>query len=212
MLPRLPTILWVFVLWGLPFTQILADIEEPNPLDTWQFMTASNSSDGIIASFVPSLQPTNDRFFTNRTLPSDTTKQKKLPTPGTALNVVASPEIDGLVLNETFSPGGYDFYLDFTQNWTPPADAQHYTVLVKEYPGRGVSIVVAIEVNGKQLVYRRMRPVYSAVHDLATAAANYLSGYLARGDHLRGVDADGNFIDVQRTDVTRQIKTPFDIF
>ena len=84
--------------------------------------------------------------------------------------------------------------------------------MVKEYRGRGTNMVVAIEVNDKQLVYRRMRPIYPAIHGLAIAAANYLNGYITRGDHLRGVDADGNFIDVQQNDVTRKIKTPFDIY
>jgi len=39
-----------------------------------------------------------------------------------------------------------------------------------------------------------------------------LNGYIAKGNHLRGVDADGNFIDVQSTNETRKIKTPFDVY
>lgn len=125
---------------------------------------------------------------------------------------IVTTEIDALLLDATFSPGGYDFYIDFSQNFTPPAGASGYTVLVKEYPGRGANIVVAVEVNGKQLVYRRLRPIYPAVHGLSVSVANYLSGYLARGDHLSGVDADGNFIDSRQTNSTRQIKTPFDVY
>lgn len=146
----------------------------------------------------------------------DTSKKKlKLPDNGQGKQQkqrIVTTEIDGLLLDATFSPGGYDFYLFFSQNWTPPAGASGYTLVVKEYPGRGANIVVAIEVNGKQLVYRRMRPIYPAINGLAVAAANYLTGYLARGDHLKGVDADGNFIDAQQNDVTRRIKTPFDIY
>ena len=151
----------------------------------------------------------------SNSLQQDTSKKKKIvPDNGLAQQAQTTlvNEIDGMVMDATFSPGGYDFYIDFSQRWTPPNGAINYSIVVKEYPGRGVNIVVAIEVNGKQLVYRRMRPVYTSIHDLAVAAANYLNGYIARGDHLRGVDADGNFIDVQRTDITRQIKTPFDIY
>ena len=146
----------------------------------------------------------------------DTTKNKiKRPNKGLGQLVtqnIVPTEIEGLLLDATFSPGGYDFYIDFSQNWTAPAKASNYKIVVKEYPGRGAIIVVAIEVNDKQLVYRRMRPIYPAIHGLSVAAANYLNGYIARGDHLRGVDADGNFIDVQQNDVTRKIKTPFDIY
>lgn len=149
--------------------------------------------------------------------PSQDTTKKKVVVPNKnqsppAVQKVVLNEIDGLVIDATFSPGGYDFYVDFSQNWTAPIGAENYTIVVKEYPGRGVNIVVAIEVNGKQLVNRRMRPIYPAIHSLSVAAANYLNGYIAQGNHLRGIDADGNFIDVQQTGVTRQIKTPFDIY
>jgi len=123
-----------------------------------------------------------------------------------------SNEIDGLLLNATISPAGYDFYVDFSHNWNAPINAQGYTIVVKEYLGRGTNIILAIEVNNKQLVYRQLRPVYSTIHQLATSAANYISGYLSKGNHLRGVDADGNFIDVQATNETRKIKTPFDVY
>lgn len=149
--------------------------------------------------------------------PQQDTTKKKLTVPDKGQGSqkqqqIALNEIDGLVIDATFSPGGYDFYVDFSQNWTPPMGAANYTILIKEYPGRGTNIIVAIEVNGKQLVYRRMRPIYPAVHGLSVAAANYLNGYIARGDHLRGIDADGNFIDVQQAGVTRRIKTPFDVY
>jgi len=146
----------------------------------------------------------------------DTTK-KKIKQPNEGLGQIVTQniiptEIDGLLLDATFSPGGYDFYIDFSQNWTAPATATNYKIVVKEYPGRGANIIVAIEVNDKQLVYRRMRPIYPTIHALSIAATNYLNGYIARGDHLRGVDADGNFIDVQQNNTTKQIKTPFDIY
>ncbi|MEM6316508.1 MAG: hypothetical protein AAF960_02505 [Bacteroidota bacterium] len=148
---------------------------------------------------------------------TDTTK-KKITLPNKGIGQKKNPprassmEVDGLLLNTTFSPGGYDFYVALSQNFTPPNGAYGYHIVVKEYEGRGVNITLAVEVNGKQLVYRRMRPIYPAVNGLAISVANYLSGYLTRGDHLSGVDADGNFIDIQQTDVTRRIKTPFDIY
>ncbi len=122
-----------------------------------------------------------------------------------------SIEIDALLLDATFSPGGYDFYVLFSQNWAPPA-ASDYQIVIKEYPGKGVNIILAIELNKVQLVYRRLRPTYQNLNWLATAAANYLSNYLAQGNHLLGIDANGNLIDPKKTDATKRIKTPFDIY
>jgi len=155
-------------------------------------------------------------FIQNTSPQTDSTKkQLKVPNKGLGQqkrqNIVTT-EIDGLLLDATFSAGGYDFYIDFSQNWTPPANAINYKIVIKEYQGRGTNVVVAIEVNDKQLVFRRMRPIYPAIHGLAVSAANYLNGYISRGDHLRGIDADGNFIDVQQNNVTKKIKTPFDIY
>ncbi|MFK7983682.1 MAG: CsgE family curli-type amyloid fiber assembly protein, partial [Saprospiraceae bacterium] len=84
----------------------------------------------------------------------DTTK-KKQPNKGLSQQKrqnIVSTEIDGLLLDATFSPGGYDFYIDFSHNWIPPANAMNYKIVVKEYQGRGANMVVAIEVNDKQLV------------------------------------------------------------
>ena len=130
---------------------------------------------------------------------------------GFARTTVPSGDADALVLNATYSPGAYDFYVLFSQNWVAP-EASDYQIVIKEYPGRGVNIVLAIELNEVQLVYRQLRPTYEALHWLATAAANYLSNYIAQGNHLLGVDANGNLIDPKKTDATRRIKTPFDIY
>lgn len=170
------------------------------------------------ATYEKQLYPKEQSFvpITNNFL-QDTSKTKKIlrPNKGSTNQQkqrIVTTEIDALVLDATFSLGGYDFYKDFSQNFTPPTAASGYMILVKEYPGRGTNIVIAVEVNGKQLVFRRMRPVYSEIHSLSIAVSNYLNGYLARGGHLSGVDADGNFIDVQQTNTTRQIKTPFDVY
>ena len=102
-------------------------------------------------------------IWNNYSPQTDTTKKKVIqPNKGLGQKIpqkIVTQEIDGLLLDATFSPGGYDFYIDFSQNWTPPLTATNYKIVVKEYPGRGTNMVVAIEVNDKQLVYRRMRPI-----------------------------------------------------
>jgi len=56
-------------------------------------------------------------------------------------------EIDGLLLNSTISAAGYDFYVDFSHNWTPPANAQGYTIVVKEYMGDGCDQFIPLYIN-----------------------------------------------------------------
>ncbi len=117
--------------------------------------------------------------------------------------------IDGLVLNNTLSREGYDFYVMFTHYWTPPANAVNFQIIVKEYTRAGRNTVLAISLNDKELVYRVVTPSYSALDDLASAAANHLSTYLKNGNHLNGLEAKNNLKDTKSD--SKRITSPFDV-
>jgi len=117
--------------------------------------------------------------------------------------------IDGLVLNNTLSREGYDFYIMFTHYWTPPANAVNFQIIVKEYTRAGRNTVLAISLNDKELVYRVVTPSYNALDDLASAAANHLSTYLRNGNHLNGLEAKSNLKDAKSD--SKRITSPFDV-
>jgi len=117
--------------------------------------------------------------------------------------------IDGLVLNNTLSREGYDFYIMFTHYWTPPVNAVNFQIIVKEYNRAGRSTILAISLNDKELVYRVVTPTYSALDGLASAAANHLSTYLKNGNHLNGLETKSNLKDSKSN--SKRITSPFDV-
>lgn len=85
-------------------------------------------------------------------------------------------EIDGLIINETRTKSGRDFYGFFYKNWQPPAQAENYSITFKEYPSRGRAARVGVEVNGK-LVYKT---VLQPRLDLLEMAANQAIGIVKK--------------------------------
>ncbi len=123
---------------------------------------------------------------------------------------VSQQEIDGLVLNNTLTREGYDFYVMFTHYWNPPANAVNFQIIVKEYTRAGRNTGLAISLNDKELVYRVVTPSYNALNGLASAAANYLSTYLRNGNHLNGLEAKSNLKDAKSD--RKRITSPFDVY
>ena len=101
-------------------------------------------------------------------------------------------EVQGLILNATFSGGGYDFYLAFTHQWAAPPGILGYNIVIREVTSRGRNVTLAIDVNGQNLVYRTMQPSIGALQALAAQAAEYINSYLYNQNHLRvsGGDPD----------------------
>ncbi|MGN7611573.1 CsgE family curli-type amyloid fiber assembly protein [Magnetococcales bacterium HHB-1] len=65
-----------------------------------------------------------------------------------APSYAAAPEIDGLLLQQTYTPFGYDFYFAFTRKWSPP-NVKGYNILIDEIPFRARSSVIRIHINNQ---------------------------------------------------------------
>ena len=93
-------------------------------------------------------------------------------------------EINGMVMHDTRTRGGYDFYLYFTRHWAEPQDVPNYNIVINEFPGRGRTIKVGIAVNEKQVFTRTVQPSAQGLEDLARALADYIYGYVTSGKHV----------------------------
>ena len=98
-------------------------------------------------------------------------KQIKLgPPPGDA---------DRLLLNQTITQKGFEFYQAFTNQWSDPQRG-NYLVIVKEMPARGRAIQLTVELNGNEVMDRTLIPNHQALTELARAAAEYVIGSIDR--------------------------------
>lgn len=79
-------------------------------------------------------------------------------------------EIDGLIIDQTKTKAGRDFYELFYSNWVAPQQASDFTILITEEPGRGRSTLIAVTVN-EQLVFKQfLQSRYEIIEQLMNGA------------------------------------------
>ncbi|MFK8058096.1 MAG: curli-like amyloid fiber formation chaperone CsgH [Saprospiraceae bacterium] len=87
-------------------------------------------------------------------------------------------EIDGLIINETRSKTGRDFYNFFYKKWQAPGGVKNFTITLKEYPTRGRVARVGIEVNGTLVFRPVLQPRQSVVEMSANQAIAIVKKHL----------------------------------
>ena len=88
-------------------------------------------------------------------------------------------DADRLLLNQTTSQKGFEFYQSFTNQWSDPQRG-NYQVIVSERPARGRAITLLVTLNGNEVMNRTLVPNHQALTDLARAAAEYVIGSIDR--------------------------------
>lgn len=79
-------------------------------------------------------------------------------------------EIEGLVIDQTLTKIGHDFYSLFYAQWELPVPVGEYTVVVRERPGRGIGALIAVEANDNTVVEMPLSPNYDAMEEAVAYA------------------------------------------
>ena len=93
------------------------------------------------------------------------------------------PEVDRLILNQTLSRAGADFYNLFVQRWGEPSKGG-YLIVIKDTPARGRAVNLRVEVNGVELMNQTFFPSAEYLESLATNATDFIVDYIENGRHL----------------------------
>lgn len=93
-------------------------------------------------------------------------------------NELAAFELNGMVLDETRSKTGRDFYELFYSRWIAMDKGSSATIQVSErfYPGSGS--VISIEIDGSESFSFRLRPGNDMIHQSVNSALSRISEYL----------------------------------
>lgn len=81
-------------------------------------------------------------------------------------------EIDGLIISETLTKIGVDFYDLFYQRWAAPPSASGYEIRIEELPAPGFGTIIVVKVNETTIFQRVLQPRYDQLEasaDLAVA-------------------------------------------
>lgn len=73
----------------------------------------------------------------------------------------------GLIIDDTRSRMGADFYQAFNQYWTEPEGHDGYQIRISDLPGRGRSFQLLIHLNDRQVVKTFLPQKYDDIVDLA---------------------------------------------
>ena len=95
----------------------------------------------------------------------------------------AVAEINGLVVDETITKVGRDFYEVFYSRWEPPPSEaspgeMSYTIFIKELPMPGRGSQVSVLMDDTQLFTQPVQPRYDVIESLAEYAVSLVSNYV----------------------------------
>lgn len=85
---------------------------------------------------------------------------------------------DGLVIDETQSKIGKDFYDLFYKKWDSPKHLLNYSIVVKEKPIPSLGTRIIVEINGKIIFQDFLQPRYEVVEQAANNAVYYAKEFL----------------------------------
>lgn len=87
-------------------------------------------------------------------------------------------ELDGMVIDDTRSRVGRDFYDLFYQYWQAPENASNFTIRITERPTPTLGSIVTVKVNDEMTFQYRLQPRYSIIEEAAKYAVRVTREHL----------------------------------
>jgi curli production assembly/transport component CsgE len=103
----------------------------------------------------------------------------------------ADLEIDGLLVDDTKTKSGKDFYDLFYQQWEAPAGAKNYTIFIIEKPFRLTTTMIEILINETMVYQSFLQPRYDYIETLTEQAVSQTALYLRNYEEIVR-ELDGN--------------------
>ncbi|WBA43581.1 CsgE family curli-type amyloid fiber assembly protein [Hymenobacter canadensis] len=96
----------------------------------------------------------------------------------------AGIESQGLVVDQTISKIGRDFYSVFYTTFEAPPGVNEYNITITELPARGNSALVSLAVNDETLLEIPLQPKYDLIEEAAIQAVGLASDYLVEAQRV----------------------------
>lgn len=107
-------------------------------------------------------------------------------------------EIDGLIIDDTTTKLGKDFYDIFYTNWVAPPNTNNFSVTISEKPLPRLGTQISISINDNQMFQSFLQPRYDIIETTAFQAIamsqEFLINYEAIQKQLQGEDLKGSGI------------------
>lgn len=93
-------------------------------------------------------------------------------------------EIDGLIIDETKTKSGKEFYDIFYRDWVAPEGAKNFSIFIVEKPFRLNQTFIEISINETQVYQSFLQPRYEYIENLAVESIASTQFYLAQYEEL----------------------------
>lgn len=93
-------------------------------------------------------------------------------------------EIDGLLMDETKTKAGRDFYDLFYANWTAPPNARNFTITIEEKPFRLTTTLIVVSINDNIVFQSLLQPRQDILEDLSAQAISFAYEYLQNYEEI----------------------------
>ena len=93
-------------------------------------------------------------------------------------------EIEGLIVDQTITKVGHDFYDIFYTQFEAPAGSGEYVVTITEKPARGTSTLISVNVNDTDLLEMPLQPKPEYIEAAAAEAVSTAVGHLQQSNSL----------------------------
>ena len=121
----------------------------------------------------------------------DTTSYEQKDQPLERFVRSADLEVDGLIVDETITKIGRDFYDIFHRQWEAPAGATNFTILIQEKPTRNNGAYVVVSVNDEPVFEYTLQPRYDLIEEVATYTVSMVYEYLVSDQLNKQLEAEG---------------------
>lgn len=106
--------------------------------------------------------------------------------------------LGGMIIDQTISKVGRDFYEYFYNNWQEPEQSLEFIITIKERPVPSLGSIISIDLDGEMLWENRVQPRADALEAYAQHAVSffyrYLANYQAIQQSLENPDQQGSGI------------------
>ena len=107
-------------------------------------------------------------------------------------------EIEAIIIDETITKLGHDFYDDFYSLWEAPDTIKNYSITIQEKPLPQLGTQISISVNEIEIFRRFIQPRNEIVEEMANyavqLASEYIENYESIQSSLQGDDLKGTGI------------------
>ncbi|GAB2631185.1 CsgE family curli-type amyloid fiber assembly protein [Belliella aquatica] len=93
-------------------------------------------------------------------------------------------EIDGLIIDQTKTKSGREFYEYFFNSWDAPKEAKDFTIFIEEKPFRLNTTLVEISINETLIFQSLLQPRGDFIENLALESIGTTQMYLANYEEL----------------------------